>query len=762
MQRTVKVSDDQVVLADDINNIGAFARASVDSLVADTINNGLGYAGFQAVASTSTQVTVGAGRFYKAGEIYSNDDQGGVVLDMLPRLPAVNQRIVSIIAWGVTQDTDIEPRSFLIDAATDQLEARATATESRRRANIGIVVGTESPTPIAPSIPADQIEVARVLLSTTGVVSVTMVAANRVPSVKGNAEDIAVLKDFDDRTGRRIETIASDVAVLAQKYDLVPSPFIMRQVFRDLARIRRLSRAPSTAVAYFEDYFLDSTGSDTTNGAWLASVLEGVRFPAAQQRLDTLQLLNPLDSRVLTTNNIMLPAWTEMSRIEVLGSDVEIALNSFQVQTITQVARQVSHSALRTGPEFTICENAAQWVGGNRNAQSGQLLTRQGETLQVLGLSDNPWNMTDTAQNGHLNLRVAQTWTDTWTETYWDQVTNTETFLGATLAQTFLNSQAGYLTSLGLFFRRIGPSGDVRVSICEEYEGAPSFRRVIATVTVPRANLVAGGETKVNFAPTYLKPGLRYAFIVNTGGDHTLNGVVNNKYANGTLFRSTDQAWVQGDLYQDLAFRAYFAKFDTPRVEVQFTPLQLENGMAGLRFIRADIVPDGCSMIHEVQVNGVWMSLTRPYEVGAHPFQGLPALLPFRIVFQGTVDIMPGVDMSRTERLTTRPRTDFTWISATRDAGQTVNTVTLEVTVDAFDVAFHTVTASLLKGAGFSTVQAPFTTSVAVDATRSDRRVITYTFTSVAAQQFKFRIQGTTTTANRVFHVERRVDFAVP
>lgn len=763
MQRKVLWPRDIQISSAALGKMGDFAREGLDTLVKDRIDDDLSYVGFTSVATTTTQVTVGPGRYYKGGQVFFNDDQGGTVIDMLPRLPATNRRIVSLVAWGTTDDTAIEPRTFLVNAANNTVEARPTATESRRRANIGFILGTEAPTPAAPSIPADNVEFARVLLSNTGIIDVTMVEGSRGKSVRENSADIQGLKQFDQQFGRRVETLASDLAALADRYMLVPSPSIMRQVYQDLARLRRLTNAPSTAVAYDEDYFLNRTKSDTTHPSYLARVLEGVRFAHAQERYDIMQLFNPIDSRVKTVNSFMLPAWTHKARMEVSGFDAELALSSFQVQTITQVQRTVSQSAVRTGPEFTICENHAQWAGeGVFGGRAMELLSIQGQTFQVLGETESAWNQytAEVGLVGHQEVRVQQIWEDTWSETYWDQVVNTETFTGALIAQTFLNAQAGYLTRLGLFFRRVGTTGDVKVSIVEVFNGTPVLQRAIAKVTIPVASLKAMEETLVDFTPTYLDPGKRYGIVVQSAGNHTLAAVNGNKFAQGSLFRSTDDAFVQGDISQDLAFKAYFASFEAARVEVQMTPLQLENGMAGIQLIHADIVPDGTQLIWEIQREGVWYPMSASYPYGGHPLTGLPALVPLRAVFVGTTDLMPGLDMSKTERRTSRPRTDFTHISSVRDNGQTVATAIVEITVDQFDPDFHTISCALLKGAGYATVQTPAAVTTTVDPVRPERRTLRYAFTGVAAQTYKIRLQGTTTAAVRVFHVERRFDHA--
>jgi len=71
MERAVLFHPFQENSDQDLTNIGAFARNSMDHIVKDGIDAGQKYTGFHVAASGPLELTVGAGRYYKNGEIYT-------------------------------------------------------------------------------------------------------------------------------------------------------------------------------------------------------------------------------------------------------------------------------------------------------------------------------------------------------------------------------------------------------------------------------------------------------------------------------------------------------------------------------------------------------------------------------------------------------------------------------------------------------------------------------------------------------------------
>ena len=305
----------------------------------------------------------------------------------------------------------------------------------------------------------------------------------------------------------------------------------------------------------------------------------------------------------------------------------------------------------------------------------------------------------------HTVLRLVQFWVDEIIDSYyWRQIVTIEGLSGSVISQTFLNSQGGWLTSIDLFFSRVAATGDVHCIICEcNSAGAPDFERAIARSTKPADLLrTPPNHTKFDFIPTYLAKGQRFAIVLQTAGNHFINLVHNNKFAQGTLFSSSDSAWSVGDLAKDMTFRLNFAKFRSNRVTAQLASLELNGGIAAMDLNYDSTRPPGTTIQFEVQVNGTWMPLAY-YNYG-NPLVALPPLLPFRVTLIGTTDEMPGIGVAANSRsLTSRPRSDFRHISTARATPGPVTTVYVDFRLESWrGPPYHTFIPRLLTGAGYT------------------------------------------------------------
>jgi len=445
-----------------------------------------------------------------------------------------------------------------------------------------------------------------------------------------------------------------------------------------------------------------------------------------------------------------------------------------------------TRTRIRWGTPFYVCANGLWWnapsgvdwqtslateFDGNWTHQGDRtpntnlifdpianIYRRGAETFQLLDVQGDPT---------HTILRLVQFWVDEIPEAYyWRSVVTIEGTNGSVISQTFLNSQGGWLVSVDLFFTRKGAAGDVVVSICEVVNGAPAFERVIARTTIPVASLaIYPTATKATFLPTYLGKGKRYAIVLQTSGNHFVALVNNNKFAQGSLFYSTDGAWTMGDLQKDLTFRLNFAKFAATRVAVPLLGVELTGGIAGIDINYDSIKPPGSGITFEVQVAGVWVPMGY---YAANPLVALPPLLPFRAVFSGTTDEMPGMGVAANSRiLTFRPRSDFRHISTARIMPTPVSTVYLDFRLGAWrGPPYHVFTPRLLTGAGYATVRTPSLiedSEAPEDPTVLIRRC-TFNLAALGGAPisgYKVRMEGTTDNVVTCYHVEERVDVGV-
>jgi len=790
MERKVNIQDWQKVTVEDFNNFGLFPRASFDHIVGDTIIPDMAYTGFTTVQTAPAVATVGNGRLYHGGLVFYNDNEGGTPLDLLGILPVVTRRYVGVVVWGQDIETDTEPRTFLTDPVTRATVARVVSTESRRWANVSTVMGAESPDPQRPAVASNTLPVAWILLDSTGIVSITMVEENRAPNLRDLDSRMNENDAWRTRTGSRLDTLTTDLAALAARLNGTASMKFTLKIASDIARVKETLNLPDTYTSWGADHFLTNDESDILHVDWVAKIEEGIRFPNEAERDSQIGLLNPLDSAVINQANFVLPAYDQVSRIEVLGNDSELSISQYQHTTISWELCAKTRTRIRWGTAFYVCSNGSWWfapsgrdwqtslsqgenvtngwgVGGNTPNTDliydpiRNILTRGTETFQILDVQDNP---------NHTILRLVQFWVDEIIDSYyWRQVVTIEGLSGSVISQTYLNSQGGWLTSVDLFFTRVAASGEVHVLICEcGGGGAPNFEKTIARSTISADLLrTLPNHTRVNILPTYLSKGGRYAVVLQTPGNHFVSLVHNNKFAQGSLFHSSDGAWSIGDLYKDMAFRLNFAKFRTNRCTVQLLPLELSGGIASIDLNFDSTRPPNTTIQFEVQVNGEWKSL------GYHdsnPLNGLPPLLQFRVVFVGTTDEMPGIGVASNSRsLTMRPRNDFRHISTARvmPSSQTVNTVYVDFRLESWRGApYHTFTPRLLTGVGYVDVRTPSLIEDEIDPNDPTTlfRRCTWNVAAlggVPVTGYKIRSEGTTDNELATFLVSERIDIGV-
>lgn len=184
MQREVIFRDRQEFQAADPNNVQAFVRETFDNLIADTVGAGIYYSGFDCAATNTWELTVGSGRRYAGGELYRRATAS--VFDLFSDRPISQKKVVAIVAWGQTIETDVQPRDFLIDVDTGATEPQAVAMQRLRSAEVNKIVGAEAAQPQAPSIPADNVLVALVTIGTGGIETIAMHEGGLVPQAQRN------------------------------------------------------------------------------------------------------------------------------------------------------------------------------------------------------------------------------------------------------------------------------------------------------------------------------------------------------------------------------------------------------------------------------------------------------------------------------------------------------------------------------------------------------------------------------------------------
>ncbi len=759
MESTVIFRDRQELQSADLNNAQDFTRASIDHIVKDAIDGGRAYTGFTASKTAATEITLSAGRLYSSGQVYGRNED--VVIDVFNSLPLVTKKRVAIVAYGQSVDTDVQPRDFLIDAQLGTTEPQSVAMENLRRAELSAVAGTESPDPAYPPTDANVTVICYALLDTSGIVSIEQWTATQLPNLRIVSNRVTALEVWRGQISGQVDTLRTDLAALADRMKLFALKTEVVDVLKQLEDLRKKVYEPAAYVLYGTNHFLDLIGSQIAHPNYDALVDEGIRFPSAGSSTVPLSLLNPNNPYVVVNSGFVLPKYTHGLRMNLAGynGETRVAQYTYETSTITQLSR--TRQRVRYGTTKTVCTNSTWWRNGSYNPVTG-VFRINGETWEV-NAADRPQ-----ATVKHKWIRVTRFWIDTFEEPYWDYVKSTANLSGQQVAQTFLNSQDGWLSQIGLYFSRKAAAGDVNILVCETAYGMPDLDRVISRTTITPAAIQIGAtaanaalpaliETQVPIVPTYLQSGRRYAIVLVTTGDHyvamtnTDNGVVQ-----GTFFVSTDGAFFAGNLVSDMKMRLYYAKFDAPRVTVELSALQLAGGILELDILNEAIAPPACRIDYEVQVAGAWVALDAA--PNGPDLSSLPAILPIRVVLTGTTDLMPGFGLGASQAVVSRPKTSFTWLGTLRTLGSPSNSVKVVVDLQAFDAAKHTCTISLLTGATMATTK---TADVVQNQTMPDGTIRrTAIFNLSAVSYYAVMIVGGTTSAAEPFHVAEMIEFA--
>lgn len=789
MERKVVGHQNMVFTSGDANRIGDFARASIDHVVADGITDGQGYVGFSVVESGPAEITVAPGRYYEAGKVFINDDDGGVTLDLASNLAAVSKRIITVVAYGNPIDTETEPRTFLLNPITRATEGRVVSTVNLRRAEVSKIAGAENADPQPPAISSNQIAIAYVTVDTTGILSIEMVAANKLPSVKALNTRLVLVEKRLDQAGSAIDTIRTDISGISSLL-ATKAPFgFVRDLALDFARTKRLAELPDDFTAWSADNFSNEEQSDTDFSGYNATVKDGLRFGLAGSALSALGLLNPLDTRVTVLDNMVMPRNSLVSRISVLGKDGEIALANYNVSstTLTQLTRT------RTEWEW----DGMQWAdaGSAPDINDGTWsITREPASVGgeiVTATRKNPdtgvkeiWQLNVAQQmlpQAEMRASLATGGSAYYTRWYWRHatmktteepymgyITTTETVEGYQIGQTFLNAQQGALDSIDLFFTRKGATGDVKLYLTQVNEvGQPDENGVLFKVEKTPAQLNAdlSGQTPTRFslAGAPVVKGRRYAIHVVSQGSHHLATVSGNKYAQGQLFQKNNGAWVAAASDVDLAMVVNFQGYDQTRVEVQLNPVELAGGIARLEINCDTYVPEGTSIEWQGMIGGVWRSLTDVNnDVAALATR--PSIIQLRAVLIGTTDSMPAFGIGATRSCVTASRngTALKHISEVRTLPASCGEVEVVLRAVHWDGDDHTLTVKILTGVGYGTVE---TVDSVVDlpepVSLNKLKTKKFLFTLAGGvTSYRIQIEGATSDVTNEFYIAERQDVA--
>lgn len=737
---------------EDLNNLQDFVGRSLDHVVGDAVTAERKFAGFKATAANLTTLSALPGRLYSGGEVYDRANE--FTHDFTTQLPAATKRIATLVVFGEEVETDARPREFLINEETNASEPRVVSLERARVAKLSVALGAENADPLPPILDSGVTAIATIVLAPTGIVSVTMTDANALPSVQSVSDRADDLEGFRDRIGPQVASLGSDIAALTKgQASLVGLDMYGRTLDR-LAVLEARDGVPSAAVDSYADLLVDDTGTDRAAAGFNATVEEGIRFADEVSATTALAILNPLNPAAKVTGGFLFPAYSRTKRMGIGPKTGEIQASSYGFQTHELVQKTVSRHRVRHGPRRKV-SSSANWLKTGRFDVSKLVFRRDDEEWNV------PAALRNRAVLNHNPRRRRNHWEDTYEVPYWEEVTVTQNVNGTNVAETFLNANDMWLDAVGLTFTRLAANGNVTVAICETDRGMPMLDRVISSTAVDRASLKVNEETVIPVQPVFLTGGIRYAIVVITAADHWLATCAGSSYPQGTLFYVLDGAYQQGDATRDIMFSLYQASFAVSRAVIDLNPLQLAGGIADVDILASAVIPGSTQLTYEVQVGGAWYPLDEVEEsilgAGGNP----PNLMAFRAVFTGTPDVMPALALTNSQVKLSRPKAALSYTSAARALpGGGSATIHVTARLESYVEANHNLTADLLTGGTFATVEPADATSDKANPDGSIDRTFVFNL-GAAVTAFKVRLTGATDNSLNVFHIAQRKDHAL-
>lgn len=771
MTKIVDFNEAEVAQPADFTAIGTYARAADQAIIGGAIAYPHHHGRFTITQDSGAQLTVNPGLFFKDDKVYAADDP--IIVNIQQYLPVVtnDQKWIALLVRG---ETEVATASRLVETDVDTEETVLQSVPKTDRLYVTITVqnAISAPPPIDyPQIAADQCCLAFVRLTTAGIAEIQPGETWRLKTLYEVEGRVTLLEGNMTDIRQRTAQLETDVAFITGQLRTIPRQEIIEQMKRNLAQLNRKVDVPDEARAYWYDPGLVMDKWDAGHADWLCRVREGVRFQYAQIVDSQMSLLNPGDASLKITNNLCLPAWTEVVRLAVEGNDGYKDISQ-QTHTVTDaIQNTISGVSTSYGPTITVCENRDEWSNVGK-VHPGETFNVNGTQYVSDGLSkdtniadgylDSPatWNA-DPQSEGHKAYAVKQVITETWSQTYWTYITKTIGVNGSIYGQSFLNAQQMIMTSIDLRFTRVGTDGDVHLFVCELSDnGTPQFKDVVAATTLTRDQLLVGW-VKFPFTPTLLDAGKRYAWYTVTVGNHAVATVKDNKYAQGSLFWSTDGAWSQGDPLYDFAFRINAARFATTRTVVELNPLTCPSGMTEIQLLYNGWAPPGTSLTWEIKPTGLddWQLLQPTPDVDDNPLTGLPPLAQLRVTFIGTTDLMPAILLDTTARSAAmRMRSDAKFVSKVIDFGLSSTSITVQTIVDAFDPTHHVFTNKIMVG---STVYVPDATTIVVDDFKPSRRAIRSTFTVPSTSSIRYHSEGSTDNVVKQYFIQNAAVYAL-
>ncbi len=749
-----------VINKDDLEQSQAYVSGTFARLFADAITQQNQIAGLDVRDMDGLNIEISTGQLY----VYDPQERLVQMYALLDSeiistsdFKAVQDEVwLCLCCKGQAVDDDIIPRYVMTDVQTRQMQAETHAASELRKVIFEIKRGDEAPNPERPEPLTGYTPLAYIRMGTAAILEIETVAGTRLPNLLEVATQSAANNAWIATKEPELESYASDISKLAAEVaNQQQMPMIVRLVAQ-VAQLQARLDLPQIYKDSFSEVFLFPEDEDVDDPEYRALVDMGLR-PAWDGYVEQeLALYSPSDPKVKTHGGtLILPTYTERCILRLSG--VVGSFNLSSVQYSTQHLRQKTRTYVKieTSNAFKQCENGVHW--GDRSLQQVEqkVFEMDPEDAGYTPGTTNGTTILSQVSNtpGHRIFWQKNYRQHVWTETYWETYTKSHSIGGSLSAQTILAPANGWLTSVGLYFKSVNPADEnpVTVVLAETTTGMPDPTKVLELTTVP-ANLLKIGETKFTFPePVEIEVGKLYSVIVISKGDHAVNLVEGTNYGQGTYFQSTDGKAFVPNLQRDMQMALYVAQFSTTYCVVDLASLSVPGGIAAVEMLYQRAQPEGTNLVFECQPEGsdAWVTLSPE---GADKLTGLPAMLRMRLVMTGTHTLMPGLPVLGSKIRGKRPATSFCRKREVYNLAEPSDNITVIMVLDNFYPDYHSVTVSLVSEG--VTHDAVSHTDETLEPGRIRRNLSFAPNPGTGIQSVQTRVDGDTTTAQLVFHVE--------
>lgn len=760
---------DQEGTEEDLGRMGQWPQQGISQLTGDLLVSGRMYKGFTALKTNVSAIEIAPGRIYDAGAMYAMEATLPLSLAEYVPLTAGQRVWVVLIGQGREEDGYTEGRKYEQEVPQSdgsfvvQQIVKTAARAKVRNAILQAYAGSPSLNPVKPSIPLGTVAIADILLSTSGIESVTMRTANEAPELDELAAAYTALLVRLSLVDQEMAGLRNDLAALARLLKSSVSRITVQAMQGDIAAIKDRLDIPDTGSPYSADNFLDERESDPANVDYKARVLEGIRFPAANQDKRPLALYNPNDGNLMHASaGIICPKYEVVEGIKLWERAASTPLGGTVYQSMELTQMLMSRQETAYGDYFEICTNSAWWQSGQYDPIKG-ILRIGSETYQAAPDTNGQYSWA----LGHVMARVRKCWTTTVKEPYNVYAPVSHTIQGVMKSQSWLQSQERWSPGMRLAIESWSAGAEITAALVECGEnGVPLPGRMLTKTTLAASQFKTFPEaTRFPWSiPVLLQAGKSYAYLFATTGDVTVAYAEGQKFLSGNYFETTDGAFFVGDLTRDLCHVTEFCQFQLTQLTVLLQGINLDGGVHNIRIRNAEVVPENAKREFQLQVGGAWQKIAAPAGDDTLFGSGVTPYYDFRLVLTGTQWAMPILDMGASEVELFRADDDLRHISGVIAFGSSLDTVYVKATIGAWNAARHTIAARLLHGAGYATLK----THDAVETkpvigpdglVRPDavEKIWTFTFAAPGISACKIDLIGTTNNPRVTFHVERRV-----